>query len=153
MKCQRAECTNEVIKKAHNAKYCSQKCLWVHCGRIARAQNPERHKRNNYKTARTPSVRFYTLRYTAGRRGIECAISFEHYMTVIAEPCHWCGGKLPETGHGVDRLINERGYVLGNCVSCCDTCNRAKRKMTPEVFFDWIERVYFYQTGRAQKVG
>ncbi len=43
---------------------------------------------------------------------------------------------------GVDRVDNDKGYTLSNCVPCCDTCNRAKLCMSARQFAEWVTRVY-----------
>ena len=46
---------------------------------------------------------------------------------------------------GIDRVNNNIGYVLNNCVSCCKFCNSAKLDRTLIEFRDWIKKVYNQQ--------
>ena len=51
---------------------------------------------------------------------------------------------LPEgsyTYNGMDRVDNAKGYVLGNVVPCCHTCNFAKRGMATNEFVAWVTLV------------
>ncbi len=38
--------------------------------------------------------------------------------------CNYCGNDIK--GLGIDRIDNDKGYILENCVSCCSTCNYMK---------------------------
>jgi len=37
------------------------------------------------------------------------------------------------------------GYVLGNVVPCCSTCNFAKRDMAYQEFLAWLDRLVAYR--------
>ena len=91
-------------------------------------------------------------------------IDYETFVSIVKSPCYFCG----DTGskhikarlwsrngeyvcsnevidvNGVDSLDSSLGYIEGNCVSCCKTCNYAKNTMSIEQFKEWIERVYNY---------
>lgn len=43
--------------------------------------------------------------------------------------------------NGIDRLDNSEGYIFGNVVPCCATCNFAKHTMSYTDFIHWAERV------------
>lgn len=62
----------------------------------------------------------------AFRRGIDWLISLGEYELVAVLSCDYCGGKLPQQGHGLDRLDNRLGYAVANVVPCCKDCNRVK---------------------------
>ena len=42
----------------------------------------------------------------------------------------------------VDRLNNNLGYTIENCVSCCAWCNRSKNTHTTKEFYSWITQIY-----------
>ena len=44
--------------------------------------------------------------------------------------------------NGIDRVNDNVGYSLKNCVTCCKNCNYAKRNMSKAKFLEWIQRVY-----------
>ena len=68
--------------------------------------------------------------------------------------CYYCGASPSTlirpgvysssiyTYNGIDRLDNEKGYELGNVVSCCGRCNRAKGTMHVDEFRKWIAAVH-----------
>ena len=86
------------------------------------------------------------------KRGHVFEIEKDVFLKLVEGNCHYCGkspsqelkskkNSLPFLYNGIDRLDNSIGYVLGNCVSCCKTCNYAKRGMSVEEFREWIARV------------
>ncbi len=91
-------------------------------------------------------------RVAARKRNLEFSITLEEFQSLIYKPCVYCGvsnsNKTTKNGtssikyNGVDRVENVLGYNSKNCVTCCHTCNRAKRTMTVEEFLAWVKRVY-----------
>ncbi len=43
--------------------------------------------------------------------------------------------------NGIDRINNDVGYLLPNCVPCCVICNRAKNNMSYVDFMAYINRI------------
>lgn len=43
--------------------------------------------------------------------------------------------------NGIDRVDNNRGYELDNCVPCCETCNKMKLSMSLNDFIKHIQRI------------
>lgn len=92
-------------------------------------------------------------RNNAFKRGLEYSISDEEMYRMFREPCHYCGappnqwmkrkGKRFGLPHnGVDRVDNDCGYVLGNCVACCGFCNQIKSDMPYEEFKMHVALIY-----------
>lgn len=73
-----------------------------------------------------PWRRFQVARGTARRRGWAWELTLPEYCALTEEPCHYCGGPLPEKGGGLDRADNAEGYTLKNALPCCFLCNRTK---------------------------
>jgi hypothetical protein len=99
------------------------------------------------------------LNYSGGakRRGYRWELSTEEAKSLFLQQCHYCGrppSQMSKAGkrknsrrasdpfiyNGIDRLDNSVGYVPGNCVPCCSTCNYAKRDMSAAEFVTWIKR-------------
>ena len=76
----------------------------------------------------TISSRWGKLLSTAKKRGIPVDLTRKEYELIIKEPCFYCKGTLGAvtTGCGLDRTDNSKGYIFGNVVSCCKTCNVIK---------------------------
>lgn len=79
--------------------------------------------------------RFALAKHSAESRGKEFVISFDEYTKEIVKPCFYCNDILVDesshsgakgTGIGLDRIDSSLGYVSGNIVRCCGTCNRIK---------------------------
>src|SRR6266404_2527911 len=89
--------------------------------------------------------RWQALQKGAKQRGLNMSLSFEQFSKFALLPCIYCGGPLPRTGHGIDRIDSTQGYIPENCQPCCKPCNFAKGKMTTLDFKIWIERLVQYQ--------
>ena len=66
-------------------------------------------------------------------------LTFEEFDALTKEPCFYCGKhdsivrkkrNSSYAGNGVDRKVNDDGYVVGNAVSCCRVCNHMKYNMS-----------------------
>lgn len=121
---------------------------------------------------------------SARSRGLDFLLSNEKCFELFAGKCHYCGvppcnavsayrrkdGTLHRshvkritedraaqstfTFNGIDRIDNKSGYTEGNCVSCCTTCNFAKKGRTYDEFVAWLDRVAkFRSPGREQPRG
>lgn len=108
-------CSSSVFKNGYG--YC-RSCNSIH--RIAdHNKNPEKFKYSILKT-------------TAKKSGRTVAISFEEYSLLVKDKsCLYCGNSLSECifGYGLDRVDNDKGYVSGNCVPCCWSCNMRKGRL------------------------
>lgn len=108
---------------------------------------------------RNPSGRGYLaatvindVKMKALKRGKEWSLSSDEAYDLITGACHYCGApaEWPRTRNGIDRVDNAAGYVPGNCVSCCATCNSAKGTMSVAEFREWARRLYEHLTNREQ---
>ena len=104
-----------------------------------------KHLFNNYKN-------------NARRRELDFIITFEEFLALTKKPCYYCGIWARQRIHpnkgnnrttreayfynGLDRVDNSKGYTVDNVVTCCGTCNYAKRSMEAYEFEVWIKRVY-----------
>lgn len=98
-------------------------------------------------------------RRNARTRNLEWALSNSEVKVLFESVCHYCGSEpsnlcRPSTTSasdpqpddrnlrysGIDRKDNSLGYTLSNVVPCCQTCNRAKFKMTYEQFQSWLAK-------------
>jgi len=100
---------------------------------------------------------FAGYRYGAKLRNIWFDLTFHEFTVLSKQECFYCG-VTPETSrrainlntrklevvsrNGIDRLDNNQGYILENCVPCCRWCNTMKSNMTLEEFFKRISRIY-----------
>jgi hypothetical protein len=105
-------------------------------------------------------------KYRARKKQIDFLLSEEQFSDLIYGSCYYCGQEpsrwypterktRPINGrilvNGVDRLDSSIGYVVRNCVSCCEICNKAKRDLGIQEFISWIKRIILYaNTDRAK---
>lgn len=87
-----------------------------------RLKNSDRLK----KIQTSPHGRYMAGRSLAKRRGLEWDLIEADYVRLISRRCEYCDGSLPVYGHGLDRIDNSKGYVLGNVVPSCWTCNKMR---------------------------
>jgi hypothetical protein len=88
----------------------------------------------------------------AKKRGLSWNLTNDQALQIMTLPCFFCGsspsistslGPTKELvfTHGIDRLENNEGYELGNCVPCCFQCNRTKSDMSLTQFFQHIRKI------------
>lgn len=84
------------------------------------------------------------IKYKAIKRGKTWNLSHEQVFSLMSSSCTYCGfePEWPENRVGIDRVKNDIGYQIDNCVPCCFTCNSAKGTMSYEEFKSWIKRAY-----------
>lgn len=87
------------------------------------------------------AMRYAGLLQGAQKRRVLVSLTKNQYAEVVSESCYYCGGRLPRRGHGVDRIDNNQGYILGNVRPCCAKCNKAKSTMSEAEFKNWIQQV------------
>ena len=108
--------------------------------------NPEllvqRSRARVMRYRKTDKGKFHNLREVAKRRGIESTLTFDEFLKLLeGDSCFWCGGDLPTTRAGLDRVDNSVGYTFDNCVRCCWTCNVMKAQMSASDFIAKCESV------------
>lgn len=103
----------------------------------------------------------------ASTRGHEFKLSLVEFSRLTSLPCEYCGigpsNRMTQKSkskywhvtpsvlsyNGIDRSDSSIGYVPGNCVPCCATCNIAKHTMGIEAFKDWVSRAHDHMFGGA----
>lgn len=90
---------------------------------------------------------FFYYEKQAKNRNLEFSLDKEYFKLLVNGECAYCGNPPSSNlrGYkyiGIDRVDNNKGYIKGNVVSCCKTCNFAKRTMPLEEFKSWIVSVY-----------
>jgi len=99
------------------------------------------------------------IKGNARRRGYAFELSDEDARGYMDSPCFYCGEVAANNSknhsgngdyhyNGLDRVENIKGYVSGNVVSSCPTCNRAKGIMSAEQFIAHCKTVVDVWTKR-----
>lgn len=93
-------------------------------------------------------------------RGLSFDLTRKEFVRLASGNCYYCGvepigrfrykkGIPALKSNGIDRIDNNVGYVIGNCVSCCMHCNRAKMIMTVFDFLKLVERIYNHRIKKS----
>lgn len=97
-----------------------------------RLKHPERAKACQRASQQKPKGKFHIYRRNAFVRGLEFSMTLEDFMAYWQKPCFYCEDAIPTVG--LDRVDNAVGYVVGNVVPCCRSCNIWKLAKTQEDF-------------------
>jgi hypothetical protein len=94
----------------------------------------------------------------AKKKNRDFKISLDILREMIKQPCAYCG-KLEHTKmkyrgdkniifgyNGIDRIDSSKGYIEGNIVTCCKTCNTGKNALSIDDFYEWIDTVHAHPT-------
>lgn len=93
----------------------------------------------------------------AKRRNIEFKLTKKQIKEFLFKNCYYCGreprnkaklGRIKVKEilyHGIDRVNNDMGYVVENCVTACRMCNIAKNNYSLQEFQNWIKDLTNYQ--------
>jgi hypothetical protein len=83
--------------------------------------------KSRFNRAKRWNTKYRTNFYTGELDLKEWTISFEEYAATITRNCYYCNTSLTgETGSGLDRIDNSKGYTPGNVNPCCSSCNRIR---------------------------
>lgn len=88
----------------------------------------------------------------ARKRNIPFELEKDDFMSIIVQPCHYCGSSLQTIQNdnksngtfaytGIDRIDNDNGYIYGNVAPCCHTCNIAKQEMSYREFVEHARKI------------
>lgn len=96
---------------------------------------------------------FRKVQQSALKRNIQCALTLQDIKELVLKDCHYCGALPSNTDkrllrihnfyfNGIDRVDNNQGYIMNNCVPCCSFCNTIKSTKTQQAFFEHIRLLY-----------
>lgn len=126
------------------------------CGCVRREVFKSRNTLPNGEAAMNRAIS--NIRGNAHKRRIPWEISLDTARSLITKNCHYRGRPPHQVSrgrngnfmyNGIDRVDNSAGYITGNVVPCCGTCNFAKLGMSLAEFMDWVDRVHGHLFGPA----
>lgn len=105
---------------------------------------------------------YLTYQNNAKKMGRDFCLSREEFKCITSQHCQYCGteptqiakashnnGRTLEgvdwsayTYNGIDRVDNNLGYTIDNCVPCCGSCNLMKRSFSAIQFIKHISNIY-----------
>jgi hypothetical protein len=87
------------------------------------------------------NTRRLRIQRSSHERGIEWGFDNPEDLREFWDaPCHYCGGEV-EQRLGLDRIENDKGYIPGNVVQCCLTCNHMKRSHPVDEWVSHMKKV------------
>ncbi|MCK4252148.1 hypothetical protein KAX97_11920 [candidate division WOR-3 bacterium] len=97
------------------------------------------------------------------KRGFSFLLTKKEFKKLTKQNCFYCGQKPSQSAktrsnnggyiyNGIDRLNNNKGYEIDNCVTCCKNCNLMKKTLSQEEFLNHINKICEYQLGRNKSV-
>lgn len=89
--------------------------------------------------------KYRQYKHGAKRRGYVWDLSIEDFAGFWDTRCFYCGSKI--VGVGVDRVDNLLGYTVGNCVSCCETCNQMKLDYNKDEWLEHMKKIIRHMEG------
>jgi hypothetical protein len=88
------------------------------------------------------------IKRSALRRKLCYDLTDEYAASITDEPCFYCEEETTiSRRNGIDRLNNSVGYVIENCVSCCNICNMMKKCLDPMTFVERCRQISVYHGG------
>lgn len=93
-----------------------------------RKNNPEKTKeigkRSDRKRTTDPRKRYTRLVADCKKDNRELNISIEQFVELVNKNCNYCFKSLKEQkGRSLDRIDNNKDYLLDNVLPCCGDCN------------------------------
>lgn len=98
-----------------------------------------------------------TYKYNAKRRNLPFNLTKEQFHSFIIKNCFYCDSSASNKWtcadrdhesfmyNGVDRIKNDLGYEINNCVTCCSLCNSMKLSLKKDEFLEQIRKINDFQ--------
>uniref|UniRef100_A0A6C0HKK4 Uncharacterized protein n=1 Tax=viral metagenome TaxID=1070528 RepID=A0A6C0HKK4_9ZZZZ len=77
-------------------------------------------------------------------RGLLFTLSESDFERLIIQSCYYCGFHSASRLNGIDRVDNNKGYIIANCIPCCKMCNVMKNMQHPLEFLDKVDGIAKY---------
>ena len=154
------DCGKETVVTSDNLRPRKGRAPTTSCGCFSRDKFDELKRRKGFAGTGTDEVIINLVYSTYSRRAIRDDLEFtltkQDFANRIFDPCFYCGAEpYRRVAHGyvsgLDRVDAEVGYVPGNVVPCCYTCNRVKQRQSVEKFVDSYEPARAYYASLEQR--
>ena len=154
----------KVIEFSHFANRMSHWKIQCKCDNSIHTISWKRLRESNFKLNICPDMDkknnsafnslYLTYKQKAKERNLDFKLNKNEFKILTSNVCKYCNLEPKQiykqtagtggiyTYNGIDRVNNNIGYILENCVSCCMVCNHSKHTMSKDDFYNWIEKVY-----------
>lgn len=115
----------------------------------------ELRKKGMIKTDPESMIKEHFSRYksAARKRKKSFDLTYDQFKTICSKDCEYCGQSPKEKFtkvknvvkiklNGIDRVDNNLGYSIDNCVSSCGICNSMKMDRSQKEFLNKIMEIY-----------
>jgi len=91
------------------------------------------------------SASYTEYKNRALKKNLDFALSHDEYLCLITQDCYLCG-KNSNSQHlnGIDRIDNNKGYMMDNVKPCCANCNYMKKNYILEDVFNKFMDIYSF---------
>lgn len=110
-----------------------------------RERNPEKQQESNESRKTNIKIHYSNYKRTADSKNLDFELTIEVFESIVKSVCYYCSSLQERGFNGIDRLNHTKGYVLENCVSCCQMCNYMKNTLSIDVFLRRIEHILTHQ--------
>lgn len=95
-------------------------------------------------------VRIYNeYKQSAKKRSFSFELKYDEFLNLIEQSCCYCGEK-PKKYNGIDRVDSLQGYIINNCVPCCEYCNTMKLNYPVDFWLTHIEKIIRHMKGEIK---
>lgn len=118
---------------------------------------PHNYQLRSEKTSYNSLI--YAYKIGAKKRNLDYKITDDEFVMLSKMNCYYCGelpsqvykitdknkkirAGIPIIYNGIDRVNNNKGYILNNVVPCCGTCNMMKHAHDKNTFIKKIKSIY-----------
>lgn len=116
--------------------------------KLQKVEKERAPRERNYKAEAFTNKHVIWNHYVKGakKRGISFELPKTQFEALIVQPCFYCTHFREGEVNGIDRLDNRKGYMEGNVVPCCQSCNETKGTQHPQEFVDKLLAIHRYRT-------
>lgn len=87
--------------------------------------------------------RYSVCKRVANKKNLEFNLTIEQFDEITSQVCCYCGEYSENKNFcGIDRVDNNEGYTIKNCVPCCQLCNQMKSTLNLEIFLERIKKIF-----------
>ncbi|AGD92383.1 hypothetical protein LBA_00465 [Megavirus lba] len=98
-----------------------------------RALHPEKfNSTERYNTSADDKYNKYEL--YSEKKGYDFELTKEEFKKIVESDCYYCGCPREKYLNGIDRLDNDKGYIIENTVPACKICNNMKNSLNESTF-------------------
>lgn len=114
-----------------------------------RKEESEYSRRDKYNYGPRRKLNVYL--YNSQKANREFHLTKEQAMEMFYKPCFYCGKEVKKYWlNGIDRIDNNKHYLVDNVVPCCTVCNELKGKKTMAEFGELIQKEYIVAKRRLE---